>query len=99
MLPQHVHDPNQPQVLNFHEVSIDWATTVSIMRPNKYGNPYVVGRDGTRGQCIVRYQDHIKRTFAREEVMADLEGKDLLCCCKPKPCHGDWLLKWANPLL
>lgn len=69
------------------------------MRPNKYGNPFTVGGHRSRGVAILKYQQYVRDNFTREEVIADLEGKDLICCCKPKPCHGDWLLKWANPLM
>jgi hypothetical protein len=26
----------------------------------------------------------------------ELRGKDLVCWCAPKPCHGDVLLRLAN---
>lgn len=87
-----------PRVINYH-VEKPPLDAVSIMRPNKYGNPYFLGRDGTRRQVIAKYEKYIRSVFDREEVIADLEGKDLLCCCAPEPCHGDWLLTWANPLM
>lgn len=66
---------------------------VSIMRPSKWGNPFVMGRDGDR--------DFVCDAFERETMpLLDdiwlLRGKNLLCCCAPKRCHGDCMLKSAN---
>jgi hypothetical protein len=29
-------------------------------------------------------------------ALDELRGRDLLCFCAPKPCHGDLLLRLAN---
>jgi Domain of unknown function (DUF4326) len=37
--------------------------------------------------------------LGNEKLMGELhelKGKDLLCWCAPKPCHGDVLLEFAN---
>lgn len=70
---------------------------VYIGRPSKWGNPYVVGRDGDRTTVIELYghylNDHPElRIAAREE----LRGKVLGCYCKPMACHGDLLAVIAN---
>lgn len=30
--------------------------TVNVARPSKWGNPFVVGRDGTREECVFKYR-------------------------------------------
>ena len=67
-----------------------------IGRPSKWGNPYVIGRDGSRELVVARYRDYILKSPLLGAVLAELRGKDLICCCAPKPCHGDVLLEIAN---
>jgi hypothetical protein len=45
------------------------ADAVYIGRPSKWGNPFVIGRDGTREQVIAKYRDWLVRN---ERLMADL---------------------------
>ena len=33
---------------------------------------------------------------AREQLQAELRGKDLVCWCAPQRCHADVLMKYAN---
>jgi hypothetical protein len=68
---------------------------VFIGRPSKWGNPYVIGRDGTRLEVIEKYKSWLLNSDLLAEVM-ELKGKDLLCFCAPEPCHGDVLLELAN---
>ena len=66
---------------------------IYIGRPSKWGNPFLIGRDGTRKQVIEKYRKYI---LENEELMNDLnelKGKVLGCWCKPKACHGDVLVK------
>jgi hypothetical protein len=67
---------------------------VNIMRPSKWGNPFVIGRDGNREQVISKYAEWIK-THPRliADAKRELNGKYLVCCCAPLPCHGDVLKK------
>lgn len=62
---------------------------VYIGRPSKWGNPYRIGRDGTREECIASYWRSIKddAEFVAE-VRRELKGKRLACYCAPKRCHG-----------
>lgn len=87
-----------PRVLNRHHTGVVFNACY-IGRGSKYGNPFVIGVDGTREEVIAKFVCYAEERFTREEVMRDLEGRDLLCSCKPKACHGDWLLAWANPLM
>ena len=59
---------------------------------SKWANPFVVGKDCKRGECIDMYREWI---MTQPQLLADLhelEGKVLGCWCKPKNCHGDVLL-------
>ena len=68
---------------------------VTITRPSKWGNPYVLGKDGDRDTVIARYRawlwDRIRSGEVSLGELAELHGRQLVCICKPKPCHGDVL--------
>ncbi len=86
----------QPQVLNRNTDPIPNGA-VYIGRPGKWGNPYLIGQDGTRRQVIEKYRSWL---LAKPKLLAEakqeLRGKDLVCHCAPKACHGDVLLELAN---
>ena len=84
------------KVLNKHIDKIP-ADAVYIGRGSKWGNPFVIGRDGSREDVIDSYYDYIMdNTELFDDAKKELRGKDLVCFCKPKACHGDILLKIAN---
>jgi hypothetical protein len=60
-------------------------------------NPFMIERDGARDELIALYE---RRLRDRPDLMAalpKLRGKDLACWCAPRLCHGDVLLRLANP--
>ena len=67
-----------------------------VGRPTKWGNPYVIGRDGSRAQVIERYRAHLHHSGLINQI-DELTGKDLVCWCAPAACHADMLLELANP--
>jgi len=74
----------------------DEPCDVRICRPSKWGNPFRIGRDGTREEVIAKYRDYI---LARPDLLAALpalRGKCLGCYCKPLPCHGDVLVELVD---
>jgi hypothetical protein len=71
------------------------AYDVYIGRGSKWGNPYVIGKDGNREEVIAKYE---KSLTNHAEIRSELKGKTLGCWCKPKKCHGDILLEIANDL-
>jgi hypothetical protein len=75
------------------------ADAVYIGRPSKWGNPYMIGPDGTREQVIEAYKGWLTRQYAAGALtvadFASLHGKDLACWCAPLPCHGHVLERWA----
>ncbi len=64
---------------------------VLIMRPTKWGNPFVIGVDGTREQVIQKYREWVVTKPELMDALVELHGKILGCCCKPDRCHGDIL--------
>ena len=63
-----------------------------IDRATKFGNPFVIGRDGSRAEVIGKYRAWLWREIRAGrmplEDLAALKGKRLACHCSPKPCHG-----------
>jgi len=73
-----------------------------------FGNPFIVGIDGARGECAEKFKNWIITgnnhgcVLATEERrqwiinnVASLHGKRLGCFCAPRACHGDYLSEWA----
>lgn len=71
---------------------------VLIARPSKWGNPFQIGRDGSRKQVIKLYEIHLRRRPDLLVALPELAGKRLGCHCKPEACHGDVLVKLLNEL-
>lgn len=65
---------------------------IKICRPSKWGNPFVIGKDGTRKEVIKKYLIWILKQPYLMNSLHELENKTLGCFCKPKECHGDILL-------
>lgn len=68
---------------------------VYIGRPSKWGNPFTIGKDGSRDEVIAKYADWIKTQPELLAALPELEGKILGCWCAPQPCHGDILKSLA----
>ena len=71
---------------------------VYIGRPSKWGNPFVLGKDGTREEVVDKYRAWI---LQQPKLLADLwelRGKTLGCWCHPQACHGDVLAELVNKL-
>jgi hypothetical protein len=71
---------------------------VYIGRPSKWGNPFVIGIDGTRSEVIEKYREWILTQPDLLNSLHELKGKTLGCWCAPKRCHGDILEEMANKL-
>lgn len=67
---------------------------VYIGRGSQWGNPFKIGKDGTREEVIEKYQEYLKgNPKLVEEAKKELKGKKLGCYCKPLLCHGDVLVE------
>lgn len=66
-------------------------------RPSVFGNPFIIGRDGTREQVIDK---HYKWLMTQPKLIVrikrELSNKTLGCFCAPLKCHCDILAIIAN---
>lgn len=93
-----------PKVLNRRDLPKIWghgdnsaSSAVYVGRPSRYGNPYVIGRDGSREQVVAKYREWLcEQPELVEAARLELRGKDLVCWCAPFACHADVLLEIAN---
>lgn len=71
---------------------------IYIGRPSKWGNPFSIGKDGTREDVIAKYKEWITKGEGKYllEDLYELKGKTLACWCSPKACHGDILKELAD---
>ncbi len=70
---------------------------VYIGRPTKWGNPFKIGRDGTREQVIAKFEAWVAAQPALiSDGRRELRGRDLFCHCAPLPCHGGVWLRIVN---
>lgn len=69
---------------------------VYIGRPSKWGNPFVIGRDGTRADVIRKYEEWLKLQPQLMNSLHELKGKTLGCWCAPQACHGHVLARLAE---
>lgn len=74
------------------------ANAVNCARPGPWGNPFVVGRDGTRAECVQMHAALMSGlfccaatpSFAAQRAalkyatanIGELRGKDLACWCR-----------------
>ena len=90
---------SKPRVVHCKKEPFD----VYVGRGSKWGNPYS-HKEGTlaeevvesRSEAVKKYEEYL---LTNEDLMSslhELKGKVLGCWCKPKSCHGDILLKYAN---
>ncbi len=80
-----------PKVLNKRTDDIP-SDAIYVGRPSKWGNPFRIGRHGTREEVIEKY----RLLAIKGQNFVELQGKDLVCWCAPKACHADVLLELAN---
>ena len=75
---------------------------VYVGRPSKFGNPFTIGKDGSREEVIQKFEAWL---FVADENSSppmlitiddlhSLRGKDLVCWCAPEACHAQILMKY-----
>lgn len=83
-----------PKIYNKHHGGAP-ADAAYIGRPSKWGNPFVIGKDGTRGEVITKYETWLMANKPLLRQIGELRGKSLVCFCAPQACHGDVLVRIA----
>lgn len=76
---------------------------VYIGRGSPFGNPYEIGKDGTRDEVIESYRYHLFYQIDNYQIdfklLLSLEGKTLGCYCATGiPCHGYVIIEGINYL-
>lgn len=86
-----------PVTLNrYTDKAIITKDDVFCGRPSKWGNPFVIGRHGNRDMVIEKFEDWFIKQPRLLKALPEIRGKNLICFCAPKRCHGDVLIKYAN---
>lgn len=80
---------SDPRVVHCKRARYD----VYVGRPSRWGNPFAIGRDGTRDEVITRYEEWVQTQPSLMAALPELRGKVLGCWCAPARCHGEVLLR------
>lgn len=64
------------------------SSDLYIGRPSKWGNPFTIGRDGTREDVVRKYAEWIVNQPDLLRDLHELRGRTLVCWCAPQMCHG-----------
>lgn len=99
------------QILNYYKegckipdnaIYIGRASTKNGLSGSKYANPFPVRNEEDRSMVVQKYQSWLAQEIHQgritREELAELHGKDLVCYCAPKLCHGHVLraaILWA----
>ena len=107
----------KPRAVRLHHrrgikfVSPNGLPVKCVDRTSRWGNPFEIGRDGTREEVIQKYRDWfwtgtepkkigryvVDPRWLRDHIH-ELRGSNLACCRPGLPCHADFLLEQANQL-
>ena len=64
-----------------------------IGRGSKWGNPFIIGKDGNREEVIEKYEKYIRNKPELLKDLIELKGSRLGCFCWPNHCHGHVLIE------
>lgn len=98
--------------LQDHSKEVNGLPALKVDRSTKWGNPFVVGKFGTRAECVDFFRlmlggyicltrcnpkDQVDYRKMVQRNRKQLLGKNLACWCPlSAPCHADVLLELAN---
>jgi len=71
---------------------------VYVGRPSRWGNPFEIGRDGSREEVLAKYRVWLEEKLDEDPAFLEpLRGKILVCWCPlDKPCHADIILEFLE---
>lgn len=83
---------------NYHAVKFarDTGRLFYVNRMSEWGNPYHLGKDGTRDEVCDAYAEYFKYKKSLIGKIVELKGKALACHCYPLRCHGNHLKNLAD---
>jgi len=71
-----------------------------IGRPSVLGNPFIIGRDGSREDVVAKFEEYARDRMKTDPVfkaaILACRGKILGCWCGRKLCHGTIIRKIVN---
>lgn len=95
------------KILNLHKLGgvlppnsiyIGNKNTQYGLAKSKFANPYYL-ENWFRTKKIQAFEEYFKQAISdgsiTEQDLLDLYGKDLVCFCSPKPCHGNVVRKYV----
>jgi len=85
------------RVLNKHHHGVP-PNALYCGRGSRAGNPFKIGRDGTRDEVCDRYEEWAPRQSWWHDFLVEAQGRDLVCFCAPLRCHCDFILREAAAL-
>jgi hypothetical protein len=79
---------------------------IYVGRPSIFGNPYEIGKDGTRLEVIEKYEVYFvnrlemdaifRKEFDKLVEIAHNNDLILACWCYPKRCHAEVIKKYIE---
>jgi hypothetical protein len=73
---------------------------VVVSRPGRWGNPFRIGINGTRSECVALFRTALMEgalRFTEADIRQVLADRDLACWCSLNDeCHANVLLEIAN---
>jgi len=70
---------------------------IDCTRPGPFGNPWVVGRDGTRWECLAKFKDMIYGSWSVSSRAKLQAARGLACACPlDESCHVDVIIEWLQ---
>lgn len=75
------------------------AFHVDVTRPSIWGNPFVIGPDGTRNDVVEKYDIWLSLHPQLLARLPEIRGRILGCVCSEyDECHADVLIRRADAL-
>lgn len=78
---------------------------IDVSRPSKWGNPFRIGRDGTRHEVVAKYEKYLLANWYLMNSLGELKGAELMCHCgsgrrglNELNCHRFVLYKLADAI-
>ena len=83
----------KPQVISKRDDGVFPGVVIYVGRPSKWGNPFEIGRDGTREEVIDLYRVWLQEHIELVDELITLDPDYLQCWCAPLACHADVLVE------
>ncbi len=94
-----------PTIANIRDIE-SWENALYIgrkshfkhetLQKSEWANHFKVSASLRRTDAIKQYEKYVKNNKQLMSKLHTLNGKNLVCWCAPKPCHGEVLVKLFN---